>query len=202
MPELGEPLPDWTPPPWPGPMRLDGAWGWLEPLMPGHAPALFAANQASDAIWDYLPYGPFPDEASYAAWVTSAAGKPDPMFFTLFDRESGQPGGVLSFLRITPAAGSIEVGHICLAPRLQRTRAPSACRCRPPASKFAGSSQVSHAGRRQVQSPSVIANQAVSRLRPLTIMCCRNTPSNVKPKRSAARRERALAASHFHSNRR
>ncbi|HVL19593.1 MAG TPA: GNAT family protein, partial [Amaricoccus sp.] len=125
MPELGEPLPDWTPPPWPGPMRLDGAWGWLEPLMPGHAPALFAANQASDAIWDYLPYGPFPDEASYAAWVTSAAGKPDPMFFTLFDRESGQPGGVLSFLRITPAAGSIEVGHICLAPRLQRTRAAS-----------------------------------------------------------------------------
>ena len=48
----------------------------------------------------------------------------------------------------------------------------------------------------------VLLNQAVSRLRPLTIMCWRKTPSKVKPKRSAARRERALTASHFHSSRR
>ena len=60
----------------------------------------------------------------------------------------------------------------------------------------------SNAARTAGHSPSTIENQAVSRLRPLTIMCWRNTPSNVKPKRSAARRERALAASHFHSSRR
>ena len=29
--------------------------------------ALFAANRADDAIWDYLPYGPFAAEADYAA---------------------------------------------------------------------------------------------------------------------------------------
>jgi RimJ/RimL family protein N-acetyltransferase len=125
MPQFGEPLPHWTPPPWPGPMRLEGAWARLEPLAPGHAPALFAANRESDAIWDYLPYGPFADEASYAAWVSSMAAKPDPLFFALVDRASGLPGGVMSLLRITPAAGSIEVGHICLAPRIQRTRAAS-----------------------------------------------------------------------------
>lgn len=125
MPELGEPLPDWTAPPWPGPMRLEGIWARLDPLAPGHAPALFAANRASEAIWDYLPYGPFADEAAYAAWVTSVAGKPDPLFFAVLDRETGRAGGVMSFLRITPDAGSIEVGHICLAPQLQRTRAAS-----------------------------------------------------------------------------
>ena len=32
----------------------------------------------------------------------------------------------------------------------------------------------------------------MSRLRPLTIMCWRKTPSNVKPRRSAARHERIL----------
>ena len=41
-------------------------------------------------------------------------------------------------------------------------------------------------------SLSSIANQAVSRLRPLTIMCWRKMPSKVKPKRSAARRRRRV----------
>ena len=61
-------------------------------------------------------------------------------------------------------------------------------------------------GRRPVliagHSPSRIEYHAVSRLRPLMIMCWRKTPSNVTPKRSAAARERALRASHFHSSRR
>ena len=70
------------------------------------------------------------------------------------------------------------------SPGRARSAPPSARRCRPSASKFAGSSHACHAGRRQPQSPSVIANQAVSRLRPLTTECCRNTPSNEKPKRS------------------
>jgi hypothetical protein len=52
------------------------------------------------------------------------------------------------------------------------------------------------------QSLSTIANHAVSRLRPLTIMCWRKMPSNVKPKRRAAARDGALRASHFHSRRR
>ncbi len=125
MAEHGRALPDWTPPPWPGPMRLDGRYVRLEPLAPGHAAALFAANRADDAIWDYLPYGPFAREADYAAWVTRMAGKADPLFFALVDQATGLPGGVASLMRITPEAGSIEVGHICLAPVLQRTRAAS-----------------------------------------------------------------------------
>ena len=88
-------------------------------------PALFAANRADDAIWDYLPYGPFADEAAYRAWVEGVAGKPDPLFFALTDRAVGTPAGVASLMRISPEAGSIEVGHICLSPALQRTRAAS-----------------------------------------------------------------------------
>ena len=62
------------------------------------------------------------------------------------------------------------------------------------------SSHASKPARTAGHSPSRIEYHAVSRLTPLTIMCWRKTPSNVKPKRSAARRERSLAALHFHSN--
>ena len=75
-------------------------------------------------------------------------------------------------------------------------------RWRPSASKFAGSSHASKAAPTAGHSPSSSEYQAVSRLRSLTSMCWRKTPSKVKPKRSAARRERSLPASHFHSSRR
>jgi RimJ/RimL family protein N-acetyltransferase len=124
MAELGTPI-DWTPPPWPGPVGLAGRYVRIEPLVPGHAAALHAANAADDSIWDYLPYGPFGSEADYRRWVEQVACKADPLFFALIDREGRAPGGVASLMRIDPEAGSIEVGHICLSPALQRTRAAS-----------------------------------------------------------------------------
>ena len=39
------------------------------------------------------------------------------------DLDTGLCGGVASYLRITPEAGSIEVGHICIAPELAQSRA-------------------------------------------------------------------------------
>jgi RimJ/RimL family protein N-acetyltransferase len=53
------------------------------------------------------------------------AGKADPLFFTVIDRERRQPMGVASLMRIAPEAGSIEVGHITWSPALQGTRAAS-----------------------------------------------------------------------------
>jgi RimJ/RimL family protein N-acetyltransferase len=45
------------------------------------------------------------------------------MFFAVIDRADDRPAGLVSYLRIAPAAGSIEVGHIHYSPRLQRTPA-------------------------------------------------------------------------------
>jgi RimJ/RimL family protein N-acetyltransferase len=121
---LGAPVPGWSPPPRPGPDGFLGRWAELERLNPAkHAEALFAANAASDAIWDFLPYGPFARGEDYLAWAGEMAAKDDPFFYAIRDRETGAWGGVASFLRIAPEAGTIEVGHICLAPALQRTRA-------------------------------------------------------------------------------
>ena len=51
------------------------------------------------------------------------AGKADPLFFAVIDRERRKPAGVASLMRIAPEAGSIEVGISPGRRRLQRTRA-------------------------------------------------------------------------------
>ncbi|EEW24583.1 GNAT family N-acetyltransferase [Rhodobacter ferrooxidans] len=86
-----------------------------------HAADLHRAFRADDAIWDYLPYGPFSSASAYHRWVKDTATGPDPVFHALRDLATGHVAGVASYLRITPEAGSIEVGHICLAPEMQRS---------------------------------------------------------------------------------
>lgn len=121
---LGVPVPGWTVPPRPGWDRIEGRHVTLERLDPArHAADLHAASRDSDAVWDYLPYGPFATEADYRLWAEGMAGRGDPWFVALVDRAGGRAAGVASYLRIDPEAGSIEVGHINLAPALQRTRA-------------------------------------------------------------------------------
>jgi RimJ/RimL family protein N-acetyltransferase len=121
---LGEPVPDWTPPPRPGPDILEGRYARLERLdAERHGAEVHAANRASDAIWDYMPYGPFRSEAEWRAWAEGMAARDDPFFYAIRDLSTGRAAGVASFLRISPEAGSIEVGHINLAPALQRTPA-------------------------------------------------------------------------------
>ncbi|RWR11739.1 GNAT family N-acetyltransferase [Paenirhodobacter populi] len=120
---FGDPVPDWVAPPRPDGAPLQGRYVRLERLTESHAHMLFRANAGEDAIWDYLPYGPFASEVGYMRWVKDMAALSDPFFYTVIDRETGQPGGVMSYLRITPEVGVIELGHICLSPLLQRSRA-------------------------------------------------------------------------------
>ena len=48
-------------------------------------------------------------------------GLEDPVFLAIVEKLSGRPLGIASYLRIHPAEGSIEVGHIHFSPLLQRT---------------------------------------------------------------------------------
>src|SRR5262245_12835819 len=123
---IGCAVPDWRPPPVPPRAPLEGRYCRLEPIdVDRHAAALFAAGSEDKdgRTWTYLAYGPFQTPAEYRAWMTATCVGADPLFFTIIDKAIGQPGGVASYLRIAPAAGSIEVGHIHYAPRLQRTAA-------------------------------------------------------------------------------
>lgn len=121
--KLGVPLPHWTAPPPPSGQAMDGHYVRLERMDPdAHAGDLHRAYSGHDALWTYLPYGPFTSAAGYHRWAKETATGADPLFYVLRDRAGGHCGGVASYLRITPAAGSIEVGHICLAPEIARSR--------------------------------------------------------------------------------
>lgn len=123
MARLGWIVEGWKPALTPEPVVMEGAYARLEPLTRRHAADLHAALQGADETWDYLPYGPFFGIGEYARFVERLGTSRDPLFFALIDRATGLPGGVMSLMRVTPDAGSIEVGHICLAPRIRRTRA-------------------------------------------------------------------------------
>ncbi len=87
-----------------------------------HAQALYKAYvaDAEDRVWTYLPYGPFTALAEFRTWMDKTCTTDDPLFHTVLDA-GGIPVGVATYLRIDPAAGVIEVGHINFSPRLQRT---------------------------------------------------------------------------------
>jgi len=124
-PRLGEPL-DWSARPAPSVTQaIEGPTVRLEPLDPDrHGPSLFAAAQGPGAdplLWTYLSYGPFADAGEFTAWLRASAASTDPLFYAIVDRASGQARGMASYLRITPAHGVIEIGHIWFGAGLQRT---------------------------------------------------------------------------------
>lgn len=130
--ELGQPVGfavrDWKPPQPPARAPMEGRFCRLEPLdAKVHAEALHAANvmNADGSMWTYMAYGPFATLEIYRKWVESVAGGSDPMFFAIIDRATGKPAGVASYLRIDPANGCIEVGHLAYSPLLQRKPAAS-----------------------------------------------------------------------------
>jgi RimJ/RimL family protein N-acetyltransferase len=121
---LGAVVRDWTPPRRPDAAVIAGAYVQLERLDPdAHAADLHRAFAGHDALWDYMPYGPFTSAAAYHRWARDTALGDDPVFYAIRDLATGRCGGVASYLRISPDMGSIEVGHICIAPEMQRGRA-------------------------------------------------------------------------------
>lgn len=128
--ELGQPLgpalPGWQPPSRPAPARLQGRFCSVEPLdVAQHARALFDANSQDreHRMWTYLACGPFMEFDEYERWLVGRASSTDPLFHAFVDRSSGNAVGVGAFMRIDPAAGTIEVGHIAMSPVLQRSPA-------------------------------------------------------------------------------
>ncbi|WP_419903752.1 GNAT family N-acetyltransferase [Kiloniella sp.] len=121
---IGAPVKNWNERPLPPLTSVEGLHTRLEVLDPEkHSQDLYKANSRDTRgeIWGYLPYWPFESFDEYKGWVKSVAGKSDPLFFVIIDKASNKALGVASYLRITPTAGSIEVGHINYSPTLQKS---------------------------------------------------------------------------------
>ena len=123
---IGKPVPAWQPPMTPERRVIEGAWCRLEPLDAGaHAASLHAAYSADPEgrNWTYLPYGPFPTFDAFSTWLDSIVEGDDPQFYAVLPADQEAAAGLLSFLRITPPQGTIEVGHIHFAESMKRTPA-------------------------------------------------------------------------------
>lgn len=88
-----------------------------------HADELFRAYDGAEELWQFLPYGPFISAAAYHRFLCGFEAGEDPVFYAIRDMARGQVMGVASYLRIAPEKGSIELGHICLGPALQKSPA-------------------------------------------------------------------------------
>ena len=124
---IGFSIGDWTPPVRPPAEPMIGRYCRLERLDADRdGQSLFDAYalDSENRNWTYLPQGPFESYAEFHIWLSDMAKLDDPFFFTIIDAESQTSVGIASYLRITPPAGSIEVGHIHYSPLLQKT--PSA----------------------------------------------------------------------------
>lgn len=122
---LGPPV---DPKPAPRPRRtvLAGRSVRLEPLDPArHGDQLWQAcgEGRRDAMWTYMGIGPFPDRASFDAYLNKAAVSEDPLFFAIVptgqDAGGGEAAGIITLLRITPEHRVIEVGSLWFGQSLQ-----------------------------------------------------------------------------------
>jgi RimJ/RimL family protein N-acetyltransferase len=124
MLRLGNIVNDFTTPPHPKGISLEGKVVELKPLKASlYSAQLFNANSldTKGVNWTYLPYGPFESEIKYTKWIKTFEDGEDPVFFAIISKKLDKPVGIASYLRIKPKDGSIEVGHINYSPLLQNT---------------------------------------------------------------------------------
>jgi RimJ/RimL family protein N-acetyltransferase len=120
---VGAAVPKWSARPRPPRDIMTGRFVRIEMLDPAqHASELFDGKQLDRAghNWTYLAYGPFETLAAYRGWLDKVGAGDDPLFHTVIDLASGKAVGIASLMRIDPANGVIEVGHIHYSPLLQR----------------------------------------------------------------------------------
>ncbi len=125
---IGPPIIGWTPRALPPRSPLTGRYCRLEPVdVERHAADLYQAySEAADGRdWTYLFVGPFTDFASYRDYLRKAAAGNDPLHHAIIDLATNKAVGTAALMRMEPAHGVIEVGHITYSPRLQRTPAAS-----------------------------------------------------------------------------
>lgn len=119
---IGDPVPGWTPPPATTPATLAGRWCRLEPLGEKHIDDLSGAlvERSPASLWTYLPWDA-EDRDAVARMVAGLLARSGWAPHAVI--ADGRALGVASYLRIDPAAGSVEVGGIALGAELQRSTA-------------------------------------------------------------------------------
>lgn len=120
---VGEAVPAWTERPRPPRTSMEGRLVRLEPLNTArHAAKLYEAFARADTrLWTYVPTEPPTSERDMTRWSQTHEARDDLVMHAIL--VDSVPVGYCAFMRIDPANGSIEIGHVLFSPALQRTAA-------------------------------------------------------------------------------
>lgn len=121
---IGDVVRGWTPRPRPGNVTLTGRTCRVEPLNSvKHTNDLFNAYQlAPDGRdWTYMAEEKFTELGPFQKYIERIAKESDPKFYAVIDLITGKAVGMLSYSRIIPVNGSIEIDWITFSPLLQKT---------------------------------------------------------------------------------
>ena len=116
-------LSQWTARAWPERKILEGRTVRLEPLDAArHGQELFEASNVSDAGQRFTwLFEEAPETLAHMQpWLDKATASRDPLFFAVIEKKSGKVAGRQALMRIDPANGSIEIGHIYWGPAIAR----------------------------------------------------------------------------------
>lgn len=123
---LGDPVAGWAPRSLPPRTAVAGRYCQVLPVdVERDARQLFEAYATAPDFraWTYLPASGFSEFAAYRDHLAGYAAGADPMHHTIIELAHGRAVGTAALMRIDPANGVIEVGHITYSPLLQKTRA-------------------------------------------------------------------------------
>lgn len=118
---IGEPVAGWKPL---GPELADKLCGTFVKLLPldaKYAPELMEAFSKDDgSMWTYLNVGPFLSieelDKTICSLIASGKGK----FYSIVSQKTGKAVGLVSYLRIFPEVGSVEIGYVTFSPAMRR----------------------------------------------------------------------------------
>jgi len=119
-------LKNWKPCERPYKKVMEGRYVRLEPLnIAEHGDGLYEAAIAgdSDGRFRWLPEVTPETREAFQSWLEIAQASPDPMYFAVIDLKSGKIAGRQTMMRMDPANGVSEIGHIHWGPLIQQTPA-------------------------------------------------------------------------------
>lgn len=119
-------LSNWKGCPPPTAERLDGRYATLERISADrHGDGLFAASTMGDADQRFRWLSEYPPQSreAFQPWLERAEKSTDPLYYAIIDKASGRVAGRQTFLRIDPANGVIEIGHVLWSSLMARTPA-------------------------------------------------------------------------------
>lgn len=105
---------------------FEGRYVRLEPLdIAKHGDELFDAATDGDADdrFRWLPEKTPETREEFQAWLEMAENSEDPMYFAVIDLATGKAAGRQTMMRMNPADGVAEIGHIHWGPLIQKTPA-------------------------------------------------------------------------------